>query len=98
MTPPTDAYVPVEMRWRLVRAGDVVLDPNGTPWMVTERADGPPAGPPYLVLRRGRQDVRSLRDPDQTVRVLVPWPEAAGIVLLREGLGPVRVLDRGEVA
>lgn len=75
------------MRWRLVRAGDVVLDPNGTPWMVE------------AAYTSGWAQVHGRNhDPDQTVRVLVPWPEAASILALREALGPVHVLDRNEVA
>ena len=94
MTAPADAtWTAVPMRWALVRAGDVVLDPDGSPWMVT-RSDVRPAGWVEAYLGRGEDDIARRRDPDATVPVLVPTADAAAVVTLRAQLGDVRVLDR----
>ena len=85
----SDTWTVVEMRWRLIRAGDVVLDPDGNPWMV----DRTP-GERMLTLDRGAESFDKIPNPSDLVRVLVPTADAAAVVTLREQLGPVRVLDR----
>ncbi len=93
MTAPAPAtWTVVPMRWRLVRAGDVVLDPDGNPWMVRRR--WPLTAELWVEIERGTDRIGSNRDPDQTVRVLVPADMAASVAVAREALGPVRVLDR----
>lgn len=98
---PAEAYVPVPMRWRLVRPGDVVLDPDGRPWM-TDDVSWLSFGTLFVHLSRGddvvvRPDSNKDKppfDPDATVDVLIPLAERDAVIALREGLGDVRVLER----
>lgn len=96
MTAPADAtWTAVPMRWALVRAGDVVLDPDGNPWMVTWTRTRPSDGQVFVkYLRADLDEVTRERNPLALVRVLVPTDMAASVAVAREQLGPVRVLDR----
>lgn len=86
---PADAWGPVPMRWRHVQPGDVVLDPDGRPWMVTALADG------VHTLDRGRDRFPRQCAPDDVVRVLVPLAERTAVGELHAaGLGPTVVERR----
>lgn len=90
---PPDAWVPVPMRWRNVKAGDVVLDPDGRLWMIDRvylEQDGT-----LNVLHNagGTSAFLAPRDPDATVPVLVSLAERDAVVALREQLDDVRVLE-----
>lgn len=79
------AFVPVEIRWELVRAGDMTLDRKAKPWMVEERW-----GAGMVRLRQGEKTFDKPPTEGETVRVLVPHAEAAEFVALRErGLSEV---------
>lgn len=91
---PADAWVPVPMRWRNVRAGDVVLDPDGRPWMVVDAIASTMGRGPWVHVQRGDQFHGKERDPDATVPVLVALAERDAVERVREQLGPVRLVDR----
>ena len=86
MTP--DAWAPVPMRWRWVQPADVVLDPDGQPWMLTDR---PMTG--GMTVTRGAHSYTATPDPDDTVTVLIPVAEREAVELTREQLG-ARLIER----
>jgi hypothetical protein len=70
--PPPDAWVPVPMCWRNVQAGDVVLDPDGSLWMVEVSGERPDRRGVWTAVRHGDQTRARQRDPEEVVNVLVP--------------------------
>jgi hypothetical protein len=85
---PADAWVPVPIRWRHVIGGDIVLDPAGAPWHVSEND--------LLgtwVLQQGLREFQRQADPDEVVNVLVPVPERDAVELARDVLG-ARLVER----
>lgn len=88
-----DCWVPVLTRWRHVRAGDVVVGPDGDPWMVVLCVRTGDESNVVASVVRGETDYTSHCDPDETVAVLVGSVEANALVLACEQLGG-RVVDR----
>jgi hypothetical protein len=79
-----DTWAPVPMTWEFVRPGDVVLDPNGSPWMV-QHWDGAAT----WTLRRGAETAVRACYPSETVPTLRPLAEREAVRNLHEmGLGP----------
>jgi hypothetical protein len=72
------AYVTREIPWTDVTAGMMTIARDGTPWMVEERGENGEA-----VLRNGDRGFTKKPEPDETVRVLVPYvtdEQAEGLV------------------
>lgn len=87
-----DCWIPVAIRWRHVRAGDVFTTPTGALWLITscgELEDHRLASGTNGKLTFEEEPV----DPDETVTVLVPAAEAAARDLARNELG-AKVVDR----
>lgn len=85
---PADAWVPVSVRWRHVVSGDVVLDPDGRTWMLTDR---PMTG--GMTVTRGAHSYTATPDPDDVVDVLIPVVERDAVELARAELG-ARLIER----
>lgn len=83
-------WTPVPLRWRHVRAGDVVLG-DTTPWMVTEAIEQ--LGEPLITIVSGDQTHQEQLDPDEVVCVLCPASEANALARVRDELGGT-VVDR----
>ena len=81
-----DVWVPIPLRWRHVRPGDIVLGKHDRPWMVT-------SGMPRVVTVRSDREYVTEPDPDDTVSVLVPVTERDALRLTRDELG-ARITDR----
>lgn len=83
-------WIPVTIRWRHVRGGDVIAGTDGNLWMIEARDR---RWTEWVSVRRGDQQFDDYVDPDETVTVLVPAAEAAARDLARNELG-AKVVDR----
>jgi uncharacterized coiled-coil protein SlyX len=83
---PSDAFLPVPIRWRHVLPGDVLAVKRGDevePWLVRVSRAGDPTGWTVEVARTGADVPRNV-DPDDEVPVLVAAAVADAFVVLRE--------------
>lgn len=86
-----DAWVPVPLRWKHVRAGDVFYSAKTEDlWTVTKIEHGSPSV--VRVTHNGRPHLVEM-DPDATVAVLVPVPERDALRVCRDELG-ARLVSR----
>jgi hypothetical protein len=81
----------VNMRWRNIRPGDVIVNGRAEMWMVTSWSLVPNQA--TLTVVRGAGTHTFQKDPDEAVRVLLASTEREAILLAREQLGAV-VTDR----
>jgi hypothetical protein len=85
-------WVPVPLRWRHVRTGDVFVSPGGDLWHVRSTNS---LGRAVVSADCGDQNYASPVDPDDVINVLVPTTEADAVGLTIEQLG-ARLLERRE--
>jgi hypothetical protein len=91
---PPDAWVPVPLRWRYVRVGDVFFsEKTGDLWTVVEDLDPHWKIDGKITVQRGTRTFSSKVDPDDLIQVLVPVAERDAMALAREELG-ARLADR----
>jgi hypothetical protein len=84
---PPDAWVPVQLRWRWVRTGDVFFSPKtGDLWSVVNDL-GPTYARGSVLVRRGARSYVTTVDPDDAIAVLVPVVERDALALTRAELG-----------
>lgn len=88
---PADAWVPVPLRWRHVRAGDMFVDREGQPWFVADIRERDGQLRVETLLRGGGWTGEV--DPDDVIPVLVPVLERDMVELTREQLG-ARLVER----
>lgn len=89
----SDAWVPVPLRWRHVRAGDVFYSPKTEDlWTVTKIEHRGDFLAEVRVTHNGRPHLVEM-DPDATVAVLVPVPERDALRVCRDELG-ARLVSR----
>jgi hypothetical protein len=89
----SDAWVPVKLRWRHVRAGDVFFSAKtGDLWHVTEIEDVEPFLLTVHLNHGGDQHVVEM-DRDAVVQVLTPVPERDAMRIARDELG-ARLVER----
>jgi hypothetical protein len=85
---PADAWVPVKLRWRHVRAGDVFFSPKTNDlWMVSAALDRDDRPARAIVVTHGAAVHEAEVDLDETVTVLVPVPERDALRVCRDELG-----------
>lgn len=83
--PAADVHVPVPVRWRVVRPGDVIVGEDGELYMVTAVLVAPRGV--ELRLTHGKYDERHWGDPDQVANVLMRVELKDALVLTRDQLG-----------
>lgn len=93
MTPDelNDCYVPLSIRWRHVKVGDVIAGQGGR--LIAVESRGGRGG--QMAVHLHGWDHPFLVDPDETVQVLYPVPMAQAMRLTREQLG-ARLLEQRE--
>lgn len=93
MSTPSDAWVPVPLRWRNVVAGDVFFSEKTRDlWLVVEGLDLERMARGVRVAHGATEHTAKV-DPDDVIAVLVPVPERDALRLCRDELG-ARVLER----
>ena len=87
-------WVPVPLRWRHTRPGDVIVGKGDDLWMIEGVSAGGWGDRGFLVQGQTTYETpRGSIDPDETVQVLVPLPEREALTVARDELA-ARVIER----